>query len=344
VFLELIRLHKSSLSPVPLEDFNTEAFAGVLKMYPEVLDHFCNSFLKLPEDKYVIRTQLRQIISGEEPNCIVDFVLEGKDNICFIENKVESTEGYKQLERYIIALNENHIGKKHYLNYCTLYADPKNIKDFDGFKFAQFRWYEVARFLKHFEEKPGVQLYLEFLKEYKMNEDYTLKTEDLITMERMRKTLEIALFHLDNVKADFDKRFNMVKTDKNFHWDQLRDHSRLCYYQQDVLVDNNEKASKILYGIDLNALKLFLHVQVDKGHKQYDDFHKLLGNSDFIHINLPNDRKALQIKSDLGQFLNDPKADGLIARWFTNAFKLLEELICQDQQLSWNLKVSDSKQ
>lgn len=343
MFLELIRLHKSSRSPVPLEDFNTEAFAGVLKMYPEVLDQFCNSFLKLPEDKYLIRTQLRQTISGDDPNCIVDFVLEGENNICFIENKVESSEGYKQLERYIKALKENHPGKKHYLNYCTLYADPKNIQNFDGFKFEQFRWYEIARFLKQFEEKPGVQLYLEFLKEYKMNEDYTLKTEDLITMERMRKTLEIALFHLDNVKADFDKKFNMVKTDKNFHWDQLRDHSRLCYYQQDVLVDNNEKASKILYGIDLNKLKLFLHVQVDKGHTQYDDFHKLLGDPDFIHINLPNNHKALQITSDLGQFLNEPNADGLIARWFKTGFERLQKLISQDQQLSWNLKLAEEQ-
>jgi len=344
VFLELIRLHKSSRSPVPLEDFNTEAFAGVLKMYPEVLDQFCVEFLELPEDKYVIRTQLRQTISGDDPNCIVDFVLEGENNICFIENKVESSEGYEQLERYIKALKENHPGKKHYLNYCTLYADPKNIQNFDGFKFEQFRWYEIARFLKHFEEKPGVQLYLEFLKEYKMNEDYTLKTEDLITMERMRKTLEIALFHLDNVKADFDKKFNMVKTDKNFHWDQLRGHSRLCYYQEDVLVGVKKEASKILYGIDLNALKLFLHVQVDKGHKQYENFQKLVEDSGFKHINLPNDRKALQLTSDLGQFLNDPKADGLIAKWFKNGFELLQELIRQDQQLSWNLKVSDSKQ
>jgi len=99
MLLDLIKLYKKQgeSKRTPLEDFNTECFAGILKMYPDIKKAFIYSFLKLPKDNYRVLTQVRKNLLNRE-NCIIDLVLESNGHTCFIENKVESKEGWEQLE------------------------------------------------------------------------------------------------------------------------------------------------------------------------------------------------------------------------------------------------------
>ena len=153
--LKLFKQFKNS-DKTPLEDFNTETFAGIMNLYVNVKDELIESLFKLPQDNYRVSTQLKKDLK-DDVNCIIDLVLEGDENICFIENKVNSHEGYKQLERYSKVLKEYYPQKKQFLFYCTKNSDPKNSDSkFDQFNFKQFRWYEIAKKLQHFSKTENV--------------------------------------------------------------------------------------------------------------------------------------------------------------------------------------------
>ncbi|WP_192877695.1 PD-(D/E)XK nuclease family protein [Arenibacter hampyeongensis] len=319
----------------PLEDFNTEAFANILKMYPEICDDFCKNFLQLPEDRYSIKTQYHQAINTVDPNCIIDLVFIGEKNVCYMENKVESTEGHKQLLRYVLALNEHHPEKQKYLIYCTKHSDPKVI-DEKGFFFNQFRWYQIAKFLKSFKENPLIKSYLEFLSTYKMSQDNTLKSENLIAMENMRKTIEIAEFHIENSKYHFIKKFGYTSLNKNFNWDQIKLNNRVCYYVEKALNSVTGKWSEILYSIDFDNLKMIVQIYVDKQHECYKSFNNLISSKNLNKVEFEFG-SAIQLQEDLGKFLNNEHADILIQEWFIESFNQLQKFIEENNELDWNL-------
>ena len=121
----LFKLYLRNTSKTPLEDFTTEAFAGILKYDPIIKNEFIRVFLKIPQGEYQIKTQVKYDLENDM-NCIVDLVFENEDIICFIENKVNSKEGYRQLERYSKVLDIYNLeNKKTYLRYCTKYYDNK---------------------------------------------------------------------------------------------------------------------------------------------------------------------------------------------------------------------------
>ncbi len=337
MFNSLYKLYRNSSIKNPLEDFNTESFAGILKMHPDICAAFCSGFLNLPEEEYTVDTQYFQDIPNE-PNCFIDLVFIGDTNVCFVENKVESSEGDKQLERYAKALIKHHDGKGKYLRYCTKYSDPKDIS-IDIHKgnvdFSQFRWYEVAKFLQTFEDKPVVNLYLEFLKEHKMAQDNTLRSDNLIAMESMRKTIEIVEFHVDNSKPEFTERFGKVDYNKNFNWDQIRNHNRIVYSVEKVLLSKTGKLSEILYGIKFENLKMFTRVLVNKEHEHFTTYVNLGNSSGFEKIEY-DIGTVFQLEEDLGRFLNNENADKEIQDWFTNSFEKLDVFITQDKELPWD--------
>jgi len=64
----------------------------------------------VPLDIYNIYTQKR-FLSESGVLCIVDLVLESSENILFIENKVESSEGENQLQHYYGGLGVSELRK-----------------------------------------------------------------------------------------------------------------------------------------------------------------------------------------------------------------------------------------
>jgi len=167
---ELFNLYKNNSKKTPLEDFNTECFASILNMYPEVKEAFI-TFLRLPIDNYKVITQLKKDLKGYT-NCIIDFALVGEENVCFIENKVESKEGAEQLYRYGQVLDLYYSNKNKYLFYCTKYSEPKNLDgEFKAYNFKQFKWFEVAKFLKPYTtDNILIKNYIGFLKRFNMQQ------------------------------------------------------------------------------------------------------------------------------------------------------------------------------
>ena len=101
VFNRLLSLYKKNKdsNKTPLEDFNTEILVGILQRDSKLLDSFVNNILKIDGTGFSIESQVKYTLDNDI-NCIIDMVVSNEENICFIENKVNSSEGERQLERY----------------------------------------------------------------------------------------------------------------------------------------------------------------------------------------------------------------------------------------------------
>lgn len=335
MFLSLLQLYKKySASSVPLEDYNTECFKGILELYPEIKESFIYDFLKLPEDNYYIKSQLRKDLP-DTMNCIVDFVLEGDSNICFIENKVESSEGWQQLTRYANVLDIYYPNKTKFLFYCTQYSDEKNQNgEYSQYNFKQFKWYEIAKFLKKFKQNELVNNYLQFLNYNGMEQDYTIKAENLLTMENMRKTIDVLEFHIDNCKDYFIKKFSFNNLNKNSNWDQLKIHNRFSYYIKNVLGFDSE----ILYSIELDDLQLNCQIWISLGNPNYRDFIEIKLQDTNFEMDKNEYGAIIYVKEELGKFLNNEKSDELIRNWFIKSFDEIESLMLKNNHLKWAYK------
>lgn len=338
MFLDLINLYNknSNSNRTPLEDFNTECFANILKLFEVVKIDFIYNFLELPQDKYIIKTQLKKDLPND-PNCIIDFVLIGENNICFIENKVESVEGWEQLRRYCDVMDIHYKELNNYLFYCTKYTDKKNNNgEFNAYNFKQFKWFEIANFLRKFQnENPLIKEYLKFLNYYKMGQDNTLKSENLLAMENMLKTIEIAEFHIENCRLEFNEIFGSEKSVRNFNWTQLKTHNRICNYSSGILKSENNGYSEVLYSVEFSNLKLRTQIYVNSNHNKYQEFKKLsFDGNQFKTFDFGNGF-CYYFNTDLGKFLNDVNSDKKIKDWFLNSFEIMKTLISNNSQLDW---------
>ena len=335
MFLDLINLYNknSNSNKTPLEDFNTESFANILRLYEDVKSDFIYTFLNLPEDNYNIKTQFKRILP-EDPNCIIDLVFIGDKNVCFIENKVESSEGWEQLRRYGSALDIHYSELMKHLYYCTKYTDLKNEEgEYNRYNFKQFKWFEVAKFLKKYQkENPLINDYLKFLNNYKMAQDNTFKSENILSMENMLKTLEIAEFHIENCKGEFNKLFGSEKNVRSYNWNQLKTHNRICNWSLGVLSGGY---SEVLYCIELGNLKLRTQIYVSSNNSNFQKFKDLISDQSIIKTFDFGNGFCYYVNTDLGRFLNDENSDKKIKDWFINSFEIMKNLISNNPQMDW---------
>jgi len=348
MFIELINLYKrqKKANRTPLEDFNTECLAGILKMYPDIKKGFTEEFLLLPSDNYEILTQVRKTLP-DKPNCIIDLVIKGDENVCFVENKVESKEGWEQLDRYSEVLKLHYEEYQHFLFYCTKYSDPKNQnKEYNDFNFRQFKWFEIGQFLRPFRQnKPLIKDYLNFLSHYKMSMYTTLQPKHLLAMENLLSTIELIEFYIDNSKDDFEKIFSPEDKKQPMFWNgQLRRFNRFCHYGKDIIQsDSREQYSEVLYSINLDSLKLATHIFVKNNHPQYKDFKRLNDDNKIFKCDVNEKGTVYFIDEDLGKFINDENADKSIKDWFLKSFYLFAKLIKDNSQIIWqNVKIPEN--
>lgn len=338
MFQDLLKLYKNTSNKTPLEDFNTECFAGILNMYPKIKDDFIFNFLSLPKDDYKVITQLKKDLEDYQ-NCIIDFTIIGNNNVCFIENKVNSKEGDIQLFRYKLVLDNYYPNHEKYLFYCTKFSDPKNEdNEFKDYNFKQFKWFEIAKFLRNHKEKnPLVIDYLNFLNQHKMGQDNTFKINNLIVLENLNKTIEIAEFHINNAKEEFDRKFKPAKYDRNYNWSQLKGNNRFSHFSKDVLESDNNVYSEILYSIQFETLELNTQIYLNSEHEQYSLFNIIdIENTDFNLVKYDYGSCIYKVQK-LGVFLNDEDSDKTIKEWYVNSFNELIEII-KRSDLIWNIK------
>ena len=334
---QLLTLYKKHRTKTPLEDFTTEVLVGLLNIEEDIKESFIVDFLELPKDDYRLKTQMQYSLE-DDTNCIVDFVIESEKRICFIENKVNSKEAYRQLERYgkvLETFKENDFETR--LFYCTKYFDDKT---YAKHQFKQIRWYQIAKFLKSFEENTLVKDFINFLIKQEMAQELTLNAKDFLTLENLQNILKTTNDYLDRVKPIFEKTFkSAIKISDVRSTSQILNHNRLIYMFKDILGNNGW--TEIKYGFQLNNPSIYVGIWVDKSNDQHDFFRKTTKNlhPDFIIITRKKGT-AIELKKEISIFINDEEADAKIAEWYKKAFARFAEFIRTNSQLEWKIKVA----
>lgn len=339
MFLDLYKLYRKNgySKRSPLEDFTTEVFAGILKLNPVILEDFIQ-LIGLPADEYEVKTQIRYSLINR-PDCIIDLLLVGKNNICFIENKVNSGEGWEQLDRYCEALNTHYGQIKKHLVYCTKFTDHKNITEHN---FKQIRWYQIAEiFMKYMDNDPYLIDYYNFLKHFNMAQKNTFNPEMIISMEKMKDTVETMKLHIENARPYFEEIFNIEKSQDQEASTTGKD--RIARFLQPVLPEH-KAWSEILYCFKVSKVKLQTQIFIDKSHSQLDSLKEKI--SSFNQQDLPiklkqqDHSKGYLIFCDrkIYDLTNDPEADDKIKLWFIDSFHSIAGFIKATPELKWSIQ------
>lgn len=346
MFNSLYNLYrKSNSNRTPLEDFNTECFAGVLRMSPDILKSLIK-FLKLPEGKYNVSTQAHYSLV-DTSNCIIDMVLESESSVCFIENKVNSEEGWQQLPRYIQVLdryyNNTELEKKKstYLRYCTKNVDIKTIEEH---QFRQFRWFQIGKLLadNHKSDALGIN-YLNFLQQHDMAIDPSISTDTVVTLKNFWKTFHTMIYHVESSTKNFKNTFPRISMEKrsNSIWHkELREKGRLSNSINNPLKDKSG-VSEILYSIEFHDVQLQSQIWISKNHTQYTAVKKLaeeLKHFEFIESNEYG--LGLRNRKPLYSFIDSPNSDEEIKQWFKESFDKIRAFIDSTPELNWDGGVS----
>jgi len=226
MFTKLLQLFKKNINKTPLEDFTTELLVGVLESDEELRLKFLKDFLNINSDYCRISTQRKLILEGY-PNCIIDILIEGEREICFIENKVNSKEGDNQLAKYSKVLSKfKSDGFKTKLIYCTKNLEHKKHIEHN---FKQVTWREIANFFNQNSTTLIANLFVKYLNENNMSEDMTIYSKDLITMENFSRVHNLIYQNIENVKLDFYSKFGKENINDHRHTlkGQLLQHNRI---------------------------------------------------------------------------------------------------------------------
>lgn len=336
----LYRLYKNHKHKSPLEDFTTESFVGILKFDESLLTDFCVSFLGLERDTFSINTQVKYSLI-DDIDCIVDIVIESSNQLCFIENKVNSQEGYRQLERYSKVLNIFNLeGKTTYLFYCTKNFEEKYITEH---RFNQFRWFQVAKFLeKHPSESRIKDDFLKFIKLKKMSQDLTLTTKNTFVIENLFETIELINGHLNRAKPLFIQIFDKgsVRINDGFSTTQIINHKRLIYYFKDV-IGTSDGWSEIKYGFQLNNLRIYCGIWIDKKNTEYNNFKTyIINNPHEFQILDKSNGFAIELSESLGKYINDNDGDEKILNWYRDSFIKMKDIIEKTKNLTWKINIA----
>ncbi len=334
MFNQLLKLYRSHSKKTPLEDFTTEILVGLLNIEKEIKNSFISDFLELPSAEYQLRTQVKYELKNDT-NCIVDFVIENDDLICFIENKVNSKEGERQLERYGKVLDS--YSKNTKLLYCTKYYDNK---EYSKHNFTQIRWFEVAKFLNTFNNNSFAIEFIKFLTTHKMAQKLTFSAQDFLTLENLQNILLITNEHLDRVKPVFQETFKSNKKISDVRSaSQVINHNRLIFMFSDIISENGW--SEIKYGFQLDNPSIYVGIWIDKTNNDYENFIKAIEPfKDQFLVNKMDIGISIELKKGISTYLNDEQSDTYIADWFKNAFNTFEKLIKETPELNWKINVA----
>lgn len=285
IFSELLKLYKKGTSlKTPMEDFCTEALAGILRSDPELLQSFVEEVLQLPvENSYNLKTQKSYYLDAKGKS-IIDMIFESGSTLCFLEMKVHASEGHLQLKRYSDILLD--YSKKRrgtvYLRYCTLYHDEKDSLSGDV-DFQQFRWAKIAKFLENqISNNQLINEFYQFLKENQMAGNERFNYEDVIGFKTLNGVLEKVNGVFHEIKKPLEEKFgNSAGGITNTS--QILNHGRLSIYCLNVI---GTTQSEVLVGFNLKGSKagegpvIFVHLWVGNQNESYDKLKRILQEDD----------------------------------------------------------------
>lgn len=322
IYNRLLTLYKKrrNTNKTPLEDFTTEILVGILEGNAELLDKFVNNVLKVDGDGFSIESQVKYTFENDI-NCIIDMVVSNEENICFIENKIHSGEGKRQLERYTKVLSEIHSiqAKNIFLRYCTKNYEPKEITNVN---FLQYRWSDIYNFLEEYQGEM-VDEYLEFLRGEGMASAGDFNYEDLIVMKNITSTITKMDECLDNTKDILIKEFGKPYERDYERLKEIVKNEEYTMWSNDIVAGEKSYISlgfTISDGGDSSIITPFLHVDfcIYKENTKYEKVKEYLEEleKEFTENYSDNDKVLLSYEKPLVDFLSLENQVDNITKWF----------------------------
>lgn len=327
--LYLYKKHRNN-NKTPLEDFTTELLVGILEDDQKLLDKFVNNILKIDGDGFEIDSQEKYKLH-KDTDCIIDVVIKNDNTICFLENKVNSYEGDRQLERYskvLKKINEKQ-NKNIYLRYCTKYYDPKKINHID---FLQYRWCDVYRFFEQYIDNNLIMEYLDFLEEEGMSSAGDFNYEDLIVMTKINSTIAKMDECLDNIKETLSSIFNEPNERDYKRLKQIMKEENYIIWVEDIISNSRSYMSVgFTFQEDLDTKAPFLNVDLSI-HETNLKFNKVVKMKDELESifdsDYSDDEKLLfSFEKSLSDFISNDNQFEDICDWFNNNIYTVKTLI-----------------
>lgn len=232
-----------------VEDFFTEVFAHLMRN-PEVLTGFLKaSDLSniVPTDRARIMTQCQ--FGSSRPDITIQLFDGDRSDLLFIENKIDSLEGFHQLKKYAKELSRHTHVDRTTLVYITRDYDKKDEKDITSDcpvnrkpVFRQLRWHKVYRFLKEFEEDRLIVETLKFMEANNMARNYLFSAVDILALTHFPEVIKLMDETMDGeAKEKFEdvaggirqsaSRLTQLKdSNRYFYSFNLKDRSLWCGY------------------------------------------------------------------------------------------------------------------
>ncbi|WP_345954016.1 PD-(D/E)XK nuclease family protein [Mucilaginibacter sp. PAMB04168] len=317
----------------PLEDFTTEILAGILSADIALGDAFVNTVLKIPGNGFTFSTQeCYDLLDDKFPDCRVDLVVRGQGLICFVEHKVESREGYVQLERYSRVLShlaEADADLNTYLRYCTKYYD---LKSATAHSFQQFRWADVYRFLvSHQTDSDLIRDYLGFLKKHDMSDEMNFTITDLMTLQGLPTVAKKMDRYLAKLRPLFHQFFPLAKIKDSNNLHQLTNNSRFVFHADSIF---GEGYAELGVGFDFDeTVQLKVWIWVNDKNSSLKLFQQALRSTEFAN----NGKNWLGIYKPLSDFVSAELMEEQIEAWFAASFAAVKRFSDEHPELVWNL-------
>lgn len=334
MFSSLYNLYHKSHFKTPLEDFNTECFAGILDCNPDILQAFVQ-FLELSGSNYKVETQV-YYSESDYPTCFIDMVLKNDDTICFIENKVHSSEsGADQLIKYDELLQSFDIKHKE-LRYITKWSDPK--KGFDT-NFKQYRWYDIASLLiKTAPDDRIVNDYHEFLKSHNMALKKEITTDTVIALKNFNQAFQTAKLHLDKAYELLQREFPKatIGSQNMTSYKSILEGQRIAYHIHELFQSDKNYHTEILIHFKAEDVSYQVQLWMNSKHNNTGKIEECAKNMDcFDFIDNKEGGLIIHNKVKLYQFIDKDDADGEISKWFESALGNIKQLINSTNKLDW---------
>jgi hypothetical protein len=321
IFERLLQLYKKqkNIEKTPLEDFVTEVLVGVLQTDQQLLDCFVNEVLLIDGADFKVDSQVFFSLPSDQ-NCIIDLVFENDSTICFLENKVASGEGQRQLDRYADVLNQLHIekSKKAYLRYCTKNYDPKTVT---ACSFYQFRWQRVYEFLEKQEKTDLIRAFIELLRGEKMAGIKDFSVEDILIMKGIQDVIAKMDEVLDLAKPVFTQHFGQPYQRDFERLKQIPPYNRYPLWTNTY----NGEDIEIMIGFEMESVKdnvdpvLFVQVNRNKNNKFATKMqaHSEGNGEKFEFYQIENDEVFAWYETSLLHFLTADNQKERMVAWFS---------------------------
>lgn len=342
----LLRKGQSSM----YEDLLSEIFADIISD-KEVLISYIKHFLGITlVDPYGINITTQKTLSRIEdhetdsrPDLVIQFCEQDKKYILFFENKIQSEEGYNQLERYADHLRSYHDdGYLTFLIYTTRYDDPKDenkifSKGKSG-KFIPLRWYRIYYWLKGHED-PYINRVLEYMEEIGLKESRRFLPQDMYALQEMNRLQHMMDECLDGAVDEVMTKLFGKATGWSNRGVQLRDQFR--YYKM------NDQANGTWVGCGFHLTEdeyplVCVQYEVSPTCSQREEVIKAMtefleNNPEWEGYDLDDDSRWSGISCDrpLLVFLNEEDHVLSIQKYFSEKLKELHLLKQQNSQLGW---------